>query len=43
MAGFFSKKQYIAITDNKVAMKLLKERCRECSIWAIFFRSSLTV
>ena len=43
MAGFFSKKQYAAIADKEFAMKLLKERCLECSICAIFFSSSLTV
>ena len=43
MAGFFSKKQYAAIADNAFATKLLKERCLECSICAIFFSSSLTV
>lgn len=43
MAGFFSKKQYAAMADRELAMKLLKERCLECSICAIFFNSSLTV
>ena len=43
MAGFFSKKQYAAIAPKAFAMKLLNERCRECSIWAIFLSSSLTV
>jgi len=43
MAGFFSKKQYAAMADSELAMKLLKERCLECSIWAMFFNSSLTV
>ena len=38
MAGFFSKKQYAAIADKELAMKLLKERCLECSICAMFFR-----
>ena len=42
MAGFFSKKQYAAIADNELAMKLLNERCLECSICAMF-SSSLTV
>ena len=42
MASFFSKKQYAAIADNELAMKLLKERCLECSIYASF-SSSLTV
>ena len=27
MAGFFSKKQYAAIADKELAMKLLNERC----------------
>lgn len=31
MAGFFSKKQYAAIADKKLAIKLLNERCLECS------------
>ena len=43
MTGFFSKKQYAAMADSELAMKLLKERCLECSICAIFFNSSLTV
>ena len=43
MAGFFSKKQYAAIADSVFAMKLLNERCLECSICAMFFSSSLTV
>ena len=43
MAGFFSKKQYAAMAESELAIKLLKERCLECSIWAMFFNSSLTV
>ena len=43
MAGFFSKKQYAAIADKELAIKLLKERCLECSICTMFFNSSLTV
>ena len=43
MAGFFSKKQYAAIADKELAIKLLNERCLECSICAMFFSSSLTV
>lgn len=43
MAGFFSKKQYAAMADSALAMKLLNELCLECSICAIFFNSSLTV
>ena len=43
MAGFFSKKQYAAMAESELAIKLLKERCLECSICAIFFNSSLTV
>ena len=43
MAGFFSKKQYAAIADKELAIKLLNERCLECSICAMFFNSSLTV
>lgn len=43
MAGFFSKRQLVAIADNELAMKLLKERCLECPISAMFFSSSLTV
>ena len=43
MAGFFSKKQYTAMAEIELAMTLLKERCLECSIWAMFFNSSLTV
>ena len=43
MAGFFSKKQYAAIADKEFAIKLLNERCLECSICAMFFSSSLTV
>ena len=43
IAGFFSKKQYAVMADRELAMKLLKERCLECSICAMFFNSSLTV
>ena len=43
MAGSFSKKQYAAIAPKAFAMKLLNDLCLECSIWAIFFSSSLTV
>ena len=43
MAGFLSKKQYAAIAPKAFAIKLLNERCRECSIWAMFLSSSLTV
>ena len=43
MVGFLSKKQYAAIAPKAFAMKLLNERCRECSIWAMFLSSSLTV
>ena len=43
MAGFFSKKQYAAMADKELAMKLSNERCLECSICAIFFNSSFTV
>ncbi len=32
MAGFFSKKQYAEIADKELAIKLLNERCLECSI-----------
>ena len=35
MAGFFSKKQYAAIADKELAIKLLNERCLECSICAM--------
>ena len=31
------------MAESELAMKLLKERCLECSICAIFFNSSLTV
>ncbi len=37
MAGFFSKKQYAAIADKELTIKLLNERCLECSICAMFF------
>lgn len=43
MAGFFSKKQYATMAESELAIKLLKERCLECSIWAMFFNSSLTI
>ena len=43
MASFFSKKQYTAIADEELTIKLLNERCLECSICTIFFSSSLTV
>ena len=41
--GLLLKKQYAAVADNIFAMKLLNERCLECSICATFFSSSLTV
>lgn len=41
--GGLLKKQYAAIVDKEFAMELLKERCLECSICAMFFGSSLTV
>ncbi len=43
MVGFFSKKQYVAIASNELAMKLLNKRCLKYSICAIFFKLSLTV
>ena len=43
MTGFFSKKQYAAISDKELAIKLLDKRCLEYSIYVIFFSSSLTV
>ena len=43
MAGFFSKKQYAAIALKALAIKLLNERCLECSICAMFLSSSFTV
>lgn len=43
MSGFFSKKQYAAIADKELTIKLLNERCLECSICAMFFNLSLTV
>ena len=43
MVGFFSKMQYATMAEIELAMKLLKERCPECSICAMFFNSSLTV
>ncbi len=42
MTDFFSKKQY-ATVDKELAIKLLNERYLECSIYAIFFNSSLIV
>ena len=32
MAGFFSKKQYAAMVEKELAMKLLKKRCLEWSL-----------
>ena len=43
MVGFFSKMQYATMAEIELAMKLLKERCPEGSICAMFFNSSLTV
>lgn len=43
MVDYFSKKQYVAIADKELTMKLLKERCRECSICAMSFNPSLVV
>ncbi len=40
MTGFFSKKQYAAISDKELAIKLLDKRCLEYSIYVIFFSSS---
>ncbi len=37
MAGFFSKKTVCPIADKELAIKLLNERCLECSICAMFF------
>ena len=34
---------WAAIAPKAFAMKLLNERCRKCSIWAMFLSSSLTV
>ncbi|OUO79247.1 hypothetical protein B5F71_07535 [Bacteroides sp. An269] len=31
MVGFFSKKQYAAMAESGLAIKLLKKRCLECS------------
>ena len=41
MAGLFSK--IVCSADKELAMKLLKERCGECFIFAMYFSSSLTV
>ena len=41
MAGFFSRKQYAAIADKELAIKLLNEQCLEYSIVTILF-SALT-
>ena len=43
MAGFFSRKQYAAIADKELAIKLLNEQCLEYSICAMFFSLSLIV
>lgn len=32
MEDFFSKKQYDTIANKKLAIKLVNERCLECSI-----------
>lgn len=37
MTGFFSKKQYAAIADYELAMKLLKERCPEWTAMLVVF------
>ncbi len=42
MEGFFGKKQYAAIALRALVMKFANDLCLECSIWAIFFNSSLT-
>ena len=42
MDGFFGKKQYTAMAAMTLTMKLLNERCLECSSCAMFFSSSLT-
>ena len=41
--GFFGNIQYAAIAPSMFTIKLSKHLCQECSIWAIFFNSSLTV
>ena len=38
MASFFSKKQYTAIADEELTIKLLNERCLECSICTIILQ-----
>ena len=43
MHGFFGKKQYEAIAPSMFTTKFSKERCLECSTWAMFFSSSLMV
>lgn len=41
MAGFFSKRQYAAMAESELEMKLLKERCLECSIYAMVLQLEL--
>ena len=43
MAGFFGKNEYAIIAASVLVRKLVKLRCRECSIWHMVFNSSLTV
>jgi hypothetical protein len=43
MEGFFGKKLYAANPASMLTIKLAMERWRECSIWQIFFNSSLIV
>ena len=42
-AGLLSKKQYAPNAEIRFMMKLVTDLCRECTIWAVFFRRSLIV
>ena len=43
MDGFFGKKQYAAKAASVLTTKFSTLLCLECSTWAMFFNSSLTV
>lgn len=42
-AGLLAKKQYAPNAEIRFMMKLVTDLCRECTIWAVFFRRSLIV
>ena len=41
--SFLGKRQYAAMVETELTMKLQTQRCQECSICAMFFISSSTM